>query len=75
LILNTNTFEKAVKDAGGEEAIYTFNISAPYTVYFPPSLYDELTEEQKSTAERLGHKELELSEKTRSFRFNKMIDK
>jgi len=59
---------------GGEEEIGMLDIAASYTIHFPPSLYNSLTEEQKKQAKSDGHEELELDEETRNFRFNKMIE-
>jgi len=68
------SFENTLKDLGGEENINIFDVSADYTIHFPPSLWNELTEEQRELAKQKGHGELNLDEKTKNFRFNELVE-
>lgn len=69
-----DSFENTLRDLGGEENINIFDVAADYNIHFPPSLWKELTNEQKKSAESNGHGELELDEKTKSFRWNSTIE-
>jgi len=74
LLRKKESFEKILKDLGGEEKIDIFNVAADYTIHFPPSLWNNLTEEQRKLALSKGHGVLELDEKTKSFRFNELVE-
>ena len=67
---NKENYEEALRELGGEDNINAFNISAPYNIYFPPSIWNELTDEQKSFSKG---KELKLEEDTKNFKYNNSI--
>jgi len=74
LVRSKDKFEIILTNLGGDEEVSMIDIAASYTIHFPPSLYNSLTEEQKSKAKANGHEELELDDETRSFHFNRMIE-
>ena len=74
LLRKKESFEKTLNELGGEDNINIFDVAADYTIHFPPSLWNSLTEEQRKFAESKGHGQLELDEKTKGFRFNKLVE-
>jgi len=74
LLRKKDNFENTLKDLGGEENINIFSVATDYTIHFPPTVWNELTEEQKELAKSKGHNELELDEKTKNFRFNELVE-
>jgi ATPase family associated with various cellular activities (AAA) len=74
LIRKKEGFEKVLKQMGGEDEINIFDVAADYTIHFPPSVWNDLNEEQRKLAETKGHNELELDEKTKGFRFNELVE-
>ena len=57
--LKKESFENTLKDLGGEENINIFDVAADYTIHFPPSLWTELTDEQRQLAISKGLKVVE----------------
>ena len=52
LVRSKDKFETILTNLGGEEEINMLDIAASYTIHFPPSLYNSLTEEQKEQFEK-----------------------
>ena len=57
----------------GEEPNY-FDAKAIYRIQFPPSLWNNLTEEQKTLAQQNGHGELTLREEVKDYKFSPLIE-
>ena len=74
LLRKKESFENTLRDLGGEENINIFDVAADYTIHFPPSLWNGLTEEQRTLAKSKGHGELKLDEKTRKFSYSQLIE-
>jgi len=75
LLRKQENFEKTLNELGGEDNINIFDVAADYTIHFPLSLWNSLTEEQRKLAESKGHGQLELDDKTKGFRFNELVEK
>jgi hypothetical protein len=73
LIRKKESFEAVLNKVGGEEEINVFDVAADYTIHFPPSLWNLLTEEQRTLAKSKGHGELKLDEETKKFHFNDLV--
>jgi ATPase family associated with various cellular activities (AAA) len=69
-----DSLEKVLNQMGGEDEINIFDVAGDYKIHFPPSLWNSLTEEQRTLAKSKGNGELELDEKTRNFRYNQQIE-
>ena len=74
LVRKKESFENVLRRLGGVENINTFDVAADYNIHFPPYLWNKLSDEQQKLAKSKGHSELELDTKTRSFRWNKLIE-
>ncbi|CAG8657857.1 9273_t:CDS:2 [Ambispora gerdemannii] len=48
-----------------------FDIAAIYEIKFPPSLWNNLTEEQKELAKKKGHSELKLKDEVQNYKFTR----
>jgi hypothetical protein len=65
-------WEKMKKMNDGKEPNY-FDAKAIYKINFPPSLWNQLTEEQKQKAKDNGHDELKLKPDVQSYKFSPLI--
>lgn len=63
---------KKMKSNLGEEPPY-FDAKAIYRINFPPSLWGELTPDQKKLAKENGHDELILKDEVQSYKFSEVI--
>ena len=63
---------KKMKSNLGEEPPY-FDTKAIYKISFPPSLWNELTQEQKELAKENGHDELILKDEVKDYKFSELI--
>jgi len=74
LLRKKESFENTLNNMGGEANINIFDVAADYTIHFPPSLWNSLTEEQRKLALSKGHGELNLDDETKNFRYNNLIE-